>query len=242
MSAQTFESVLRPNPWDPASAPSAAGLLLNHLVASGIVTEEMLDISKNTAPCFVNFSRLQQISDLQAEIYQNNLEIELLKLEKDTADLIHPTYLVEKYDVLQSMNNHLEAVLKEKHTIRQRLLRPMCQENLPMEAVYHRYMVHMLELAVTFIEKMETNLEIIRNIPHLDANLKKMSKALAKMDILVNKTEELAENILKWRDLQKEISLYIPRMLTEENHLHELDIVPPLPFLSKAHTETSDTK
>lgn len=28
-----------PNPWDPASAPSAAGLLLNHWVASGIVTE-----------------------------------------------------------------------------------------------------------------------------------------------------------------------------------------------------------
>lgn len=27
------------NPWDPASAPSAAGLLLNHWVASGIVTE-----------------------------------------------------------------------------------------------------------------------------------------------------------------------------------------------------------
>lgn len=27
------------NPWDPASAQSATGLLLNHLVASGIVTE-----------------------------------------------------------------------------------------------------------------------------------------------------------------------------------------------------------
>lgn len=27
------------NPWDSASAPSAAGLLLNRLVASGIVTE-----------------------------------------------------------------------------------------------------------------------------------------------------------------------------------------------------------
>lgn len=27
------------NPWDPASAPSAAGLLLNHWVASGMVTE-----------------------------------------------------------------------------------------------------------------------------------------------------------------------------------------------------------
>ncbi|XP_076785685.1 HAUS augmin-like complex subunit 2 isoform X3 [Arvicanthis niloticus] len=103
-------------------------------------------------------------------------------------------------------------------------------------------MVHMLELAVTFIEKLETHLETIRNIPHLDANLKKISKALAKMDILVNKTEELTENILKWRELQKEISLYIPKMLTEESHLHELDIVPPLPFYSKAYTETSNTK
>ncbi|XP_031227480.1 HAUS augmin-like complex subunit 2 isoform X2 [Mastomys coucha] len=204
--------------------------------------KEMLDISRKMAPCFVNFSRLQQISDIQAEIYQNNLEIELLKLEKDTADLIHPSYLVEKCDVLQNMNNHLETVLKEKQTIRQRLLRPQCQDNLPLEAVYHRYMVHMLDLAVIFIEKLETHLETVRNSPHLDANLQKVSKALAKMDILVNKTEELAENILKWREQQTEISLYIPKMLTEESHLHELDIVSPLPFFSKTHTETSNAK
>lgn len=237
-----MEAMAAANPWDPASSQTAAGLLLNHLVASGIVTKEMLDVSKKMAPCFVNFSRLQQISDIQAEIYQNNLELELLKLEKDTADLIHPSHLIEKCDVLQSMNNHLEAVLKEKHAIRQRLLRPMCQENLPLEAVYHRYVVHMLDLAVTFIEKFETHLETVKNSPHLDANLKQMSKALAKMDILVNKTEELAENILKWRELQTEISLYIPKMLTEERHLHELDIVPPLPFFPKAHTETSRAK
>ncbi|XP_006978740.2 HAUS augmin-like complex subunit 2 [Peromyscus maniculatus bairdii] len=230
------------NPWDPASAPSAAGLLLNHWVASGIVTEEMLDISKKTAPCFVNFSRLQQISDIQAEISQNNLEIELLKLEKDTADLTHPSYLVEKCDALQSMSDHLEAVLKEKRAVRQRLLRPTCQENLPLEAVYHRDMVHLLELAVTFIEKLETHLETIRNIPHLEENLKQMSKALAKMDILVNETEELAENILRWREQQKEISLDIPKILTEENYLHRLDVVPPLPFVSKVHAQTVNTK
>ncbi|XP_052580241.1 HAUS augmin-like complex subunit 2 isoform X1 [Peromyscus californicus insignis] len=230
------------NPWDPASAPSAAGLLLNHWVASGIVTEEMLDISKKTAPCFVNFSRLQQISDIQAEISQNNLEIELLKLEKDTADLTHPSYLAEKCDTLQSMSNHLETVLKEKRAVRQRLLKPTCQENLPVEALYHRDMVHLLELAVTFIEKLETHLETIRNIPHLDENLKQMSKALAKMDILVNETEELAENILRWREQQKEISLGIPKILTEENYLHRVDVVPPLPFVSKVHAQTINTK
>ncbi|KAL1785581.1 HAUS augmin-like complex subunit 2 isoform X1 [Sigmodon hispidus] len=230
------------NPWDPASAPTAAGLLLNHWVASGIVTEEMLEISKRTAPCFVNFSRLQQISDIQAEIYQNNLEIELLKLEKDTADLIHPSYLVEKCDTLQSMSNHLEMVLKEKRAIRQRLLRPICQENLPVEAVYHRCMIHLLELAVIFIEKLETHLETIRNIPHLDTNLKKMSKALAKMDILVNETEELSENILRWREQQKEISSCIPKILTEESRLHKLAVVPPLPFVSKVHAQTVNAK
>ncbi|CAO2579222.1 HAUS augmin-like complex subunit 2, partial [Lemmus lemmus] len=199
------------NPWDPASAPSAAGLLLNHWVASGMVTE-------------------------------NNLEIELLKLEKDTADLIHPSYLLEKCDTLQSMNSHLEAVLKEKRTIRQRLLRPICQENLPMETVYHRHMVHLLELAVTFIEKLEAHLETIRNIPHLNVNLTEMRKALSKMDNLVNKTEELAENILRWREQQKEISLCVPKILAEENYLHKLDIVPPLPFVSKVHAQTVNAK
>ncbi|XP_033707442.1 HAUS augmin-like complex subunit 2 isoform X4 [Tursiops truncatus] len=164
-------------PWDPASGPNAAGLLLGHFVASGLVTQEMLNISKKSTSCFVNFSRLQQITDIQAEIYQKNLEIELLRLEKDAADVVHPSFLAQKCHTLQSMNNHLEAVLKEKRSLRQRLLKPMCQENLPIEAVYHRYMVHLLELAVTFIERLEDHLEIIRNVPHLDENLKKMRRA-----------------------------------------------------------------
>ncbi|XP_045395569.1 HAUS augmin-like complex subunit 2 [Lemur catta] len=222
------------NPWDPASAPNGAGLLLSHFVASGIVTQEMLNISKKTTSCFMNFSRLQQITNIQAEIYQKNLEIELLKLAKDTADIVHPFFLAQKCHTLQSMNNHLEAVLKEKRSLRQRLLKPMCQENLPIEAVYHRYLVHLLELAVTFIEELETHLETIRNIPHLNANLKKMSKAFAKMDVLMTETEELAENILKWRKQQNEVSSCIPKILAEENYLHKHNIImPPLPFTSK---------
>uniref|UniRef100_A0A8D0PJN7 HAUS augmin like complex subunit 2 n=5 Tax=Sus scrofa TaxID=9823 RepID=A0A8D0PJN7_PIG len=229
------------SPWDLASAPNAAGLLLGHFVASGLVTQEMLNISKNSASCFVNFSRQQHITDVQAEIYQKNLEIELLRLEKDAADVVHPSFLAEKCHALQSMNNHLEAVLKEKRSLRQRLLKGTCQENLPIEAVYHRYMVHLLELAVTFIERLESHLETIRNIPHLDTNLKKMSTALANMDILVMKTEELAETILKWREQQKEVSSCIPKILAEENFLHDV-IMPPLPFTSKVKVQTGNTK
>ncbi|XP_035565015.2 HAUS augmin-like complex subunit 2 isoform X3 [Canis lupus dingo] len=257
----------------------------------------MLNISKKSAPYFVNFSRLQQISNIQAEIYQKNLEIELLKLEKDTADVVHPFFLAQKCHTLQSMNNHLEAVLKEKRSLRQRLLKTTCEENLPIEAVYHRYMVHLLELAVTFIERLENHLETIRNIPHLDENLRKMSHtererergrdtgrgrsrlhapgarrgiqsrvfriapwakgkrqtaapprdpqsmALAKMDMLVTETEELAENILKWREQQKEISSCIPKILAEENYLHKHDVImPSLPFTSKVHVQTINSK
>ncbi|XP_062946854.1 HAUS augmin-like complex subunit 2 isoform X2 [Cynocephalus volans] len=200
------------SPRDPESEPNAAGLLLGHFVASGVVT-------------------------------QKNLEIELLKLEKDTADVVRPFFLAQKCHSLQSMNNHLETVLKEKRSLRQRLLKPMCQENLPIEAVYHRYIVHLLEMAVTFIERLETHLETIRNIPHLDTNLKKMSKALAEMDILVTETEELAENILKWREQQKEVSSSIPKILAEENSLKKHDIImPPLPFASKVHVQTVNAK
>nr|KAF6386960.1 HAUS augmin like complex subunit 2 [Myotis myotis] len=85
------------DPGDPASEPNPAGLLLGHIVASGTVAQEILDISKKSTPCFVNFSRLQQITNIQAEINQKNLEIELLKLEKDTADIVHPSFLEQGF-------------------------------------------------------------------------------------------------------------------------------------------------
>ncbi|XP_023364261.1 HAUS augmin-like complex subunit 2 [Otolemur garnettii] len=183
------------------------------------------------------------MTDIQAEIYQKNLEIELLKLAKDTEDVVHSFFLAPKCHTLQSMNNHLETVLKETRSLRQRLLKPMCQENLPIEAIYQRSMVHLLELPVTFIEKLETYLETIRNVPHLDANLKKMSQALAKMDVLVTETEELAEHILKWRKQRKEVSSCIPKLLAEENVLHKHDIITsPSPSTSKVHAQTINAK
>ena len=69
------------------------------------------------------------------------------------------------------------------------------------------------------------------------------SKALAEMDILVSKTEELAENILKWREQQKEVSSYIPKILAEENFPHKQDATtPPLPLTSKDNVQNVNAK
>ncbi|XP_001516232.2 HAUS augmin-like complex subunit 2 [Ornithorhynchus anatinus] len=192
-------------------ACSAPGLLLRRLQRSlHPGGGEEPSWPEPQAPCFERFSRMQQITDIQAEINQKNLEIELLKLERDSADVAHPFYLAQKCRALQSMNSHLEAVLKEKRSLQQRLMKPLCQENLPIEATYHRFVVELLDLAVAFIDKLESHLEIIRSIPHLDSTLKNMDKDLTKMDLLVSETEELAEHILKWREEQKDISSSIP--------------------------------
>uniref|UniRef100_G1PZH2 Uncharacterized protein n=1 Tax=Myotis lucifugus TaxID=59463 RepID=G1PZH2_MYOLU len=185
---------------------------------------------------FVNFSRLHKITDIQAEINQKNTEIELLRLEKDTAD-VHPSFLAQERRAWQSMNNPLAAVLKEKWSLRQR----QSQENLPIGGVYHRDLVHLLEVGSNFsMRDLETHLDTIRNIPRLDANITTMSKALAKMDILVNETEEYeAENTFKWQEQQKEVS-FIPKIFAGENYLHKQDagVSPSLTFHNEVHVQT----
>uniref|UniRef100_H2NMZ9 HAUS augmin like complex subunit 2 n=1 Tax=Pongo abelii TaxID=9601 RepID=H2NMZ9_PONAB len=68
------------NPWDPASAPNGAGLVLGHFIASGMVN-------------------------------QKNLEIELLKLEKDTADVVHPFFLEMRSCYVAQAGLELMAIL-----------------------------------------------------------------------------------------------------------------------------------
>ncbi|CAM4692536.1 unnamed protein product [Lepidochelys kempii] len=203
------------NPWD-AAQPTAAGLVLAKCLAAGVVTQEMLDLSAKQAPCFVHLTEVEKIADIRAEINQKSLETEILGLEKETADIAHPYFLTQKCQALQVMNKHLEAVLKEKRTLRQRLMKPLCQENLPIEAVFHRYVAELLTLAVAFIEKLESHLQTIRSIPQIPLTMKNMDNALAKINLLVTETEELAEQILTWRDMQKGIH-YDNSQITNES-------------------------
>ncbi|XP_033001874.1 HAUS augmin-like complex subunit 2 [Lacerta agilis] len=192
------------NPWAPVQ-PSAAGLLLAGCLSAGVVSQETVDRCGKPAPCFVRLSEAEQTADLQAEISEMKLDAEILQMEKDTADITHPFYLTQKCQALQAMNKHLEAVLKEKWVLRQRLMKPVRQESLPIEAIFHRHVVELLVSAVAFIEKLETHLTTVRSIPQIPLVLKNMDSALTKMDLLVTDTKALAEQILEWREKVKEI-------------------------------------
>ncbi|NXA36432.1 HAUS2 protein, partial [Eudromia elegans] len=113
------------------------------------------------------------------------------------------SFIDQKCQIFQDMNNHLEAVLKEKRSLRQRLIKPRCQDSLPIEAPFHKYIVELLSEAVTFIEKLESHLQAVRSIPQIPTLMRNMDIAVTKTEVLVRDLEELTEEILKWREVQK---------------------------------------
>lgn len=167
------------------------------------LSQETLDLNHRTPPCFVKFAEMEKMANMRAEINEMKLKTEILQLEKETADITHPFYLGKKYEIMQDMNRHLEAVLKAERALRKRLLKPRCQESLPIEATFHKDIVELLTEAVTFIEKLENHLQTVRSIPQIPSMVNNMETALTKTELLVIELEELTEQIVKWRELQR---------------------------------------
>ncbi|KAF1491759.1 HAUS augmin-like complex subunit 2, partial [Megadyptes antipodes antipodes] len=160
-----------------------------------------LDLTCRKAPCFVKFSEMEKMANIRAEIN----EVQPLPLSVTIVSTSQFYFIGKKCEILQDMNRHLEAVLKEKRALRKRLIKPRCQESLPIEATFHKYVVDLLTEAVTFIEKLESHLQTLRSIPQIPNIMKNMDTALTKTEVLAMELEELAEQILKWRELQKEV-------------------------------------
>ncbi|NXC70125.1 HAUS2 protein, partial [Anhinga anhinga] len=153
-----------------------------------------LDLTCRKTPCFVKFSEMEETVNIQAE----NNEVPPLLLSQFY-------FIGEKCKILQDMNRHLEAILKEKRALRKRLIKPRCQETLPIEVTFHKCLVDLLTEAMTFIENLESHLQTIRSIPQIPNTMKNLEIALTKTELLAIDLEELTDQILKWRDLQKEV-------------------------------------
>ncbi|NXN42303.1 HAUS2 protein, partial [Rhinoptilus africanus] len=160
-----------------------------------------LDLINREDQCFVKFSEMEEMANMQAEIN----EVQPLLLSVTIVLTLQFYFIGKKCEILQDMNRHLEAVLKEKRTLRKMLIKPRCQESLPIEATFHKYVVELLADAVTFIENLESHLQTVRSIPQIPNVMKNMDTALTKTEMLVMELEELADQILKWSKLQKDV-------------------------------------
>ncbi|XP_066408266.1 HAUS augmin-like complex subunit 2 [Molothrus aeneus] len=187
------------------SQRSAVAALLERCVAAGTVSQETLDLTCRRTPCFAKFAEMEEMVNMEAEINEIKLKIEMMQLENETADITHHFYLGKKCEILQDMNRHLEAILKEKRDLRKRLLKHRCQESLPIEATYHKSVVELVNEAVTFIEKLESHLQSVRSIPQIPHMMNNMDTTLSKTEVLMIELRELTEQILKWEELQKKV-------------------------------------
>ncbi|TRZ26290.1 hypothetical protein HGM15179_000902 [Zosterops borbonicus] len=204
LSAESDEERGGGEAWQPGER-SAAAALLGRCVAAGALSQETLDLTCRRTPCFAKFSEMEAMVNMEAEINEIKLKTEMMQLENETADITHHFYLGKKCEILQDMNRHLEAILKEKRDLRKRLIKHRCQESLPIEATFHKCIVELLTEAVTFIEKLESHLQSVRNIPQIPHMMNNMDTTLSKTEVLMIELEELTEQILKWEELQKEV-------------------------------------
>ncbi|NWI79791.1 HAUS2 protein, partial [Dryoscopus gambensis] len=160
-----------------------------------------LDLTCRRTPCFAKFSEMEEMVNMEAEIN----EVQPLLLSMTIGSTLQFYFVGKKCEILQDMNRHLEAILKEKRALRKRLIKHRCQESLPIEATFHKCIVELLTEAVTFIEKLEGHLQSVRSIPQIPHMMNNMDTTLSKTEALLIELEELTEQILKWEELQKEM-------------------------------------
>ncbi|NXA77734.1 HAUS2 protein, partial [Thryothorus ludovicianus] len=160
-----------------------------------------LDLTRRRTPCFAKFSEMEEMVNMEAEIN----EVQPLLLSVTLGSTLQFYFIGKKCEILQDMNRHLEAILKEKRDLRKRLIKHRCHESLPIEATFHKCIVELLTEAVTFIEKLESHLQSVRSIPQIPHMMNNMDMTLSKTEMLMIELEELTEQILKWEELQKEV-------------------------------------
>lgn len=157
--------------WDlsPFSVTPAAGLL-SRCVTRGIVSQEAIDsASSGLSPAFSPYlHEAEQRIRMQRQLDELQLEAELLKTEKKSADVTHTFHLTRRFHLLQVFCGHLQDVLKEQSGLRQRLMRPLGRTNLPVQAHLHRlHQFSYYDDRHTFIVQYELRLDLKLIVPFL---------------------------------------------------------------------------
>ncbi|XP_026141788.1 HAUS augmin-like complex subunit 2 isoform X2 [Carassius auratus] len=181
------------NPWDPITyTVTPAAKILARCVTSGTMTQDSEVFS-------TSLLEAEQLNRIRRDLDQANLELELLKLERDSADVTHTHYLSQRYASLQQFTSHLQEVLREQTVLRERLTKPLCQQNLPIHADLHRYVVELMGMVVEFIQNLEVKIKMVHAIPKTDSYRSNLNSAITQLLAQVTEVENLYRQVLKRR-------------------------------------------
>ncbi|TNM95709.1 hypothetical protein fugu_016792 [Takifugu bimaculatus] len=164
--------------------------------------QELLDsASTRLNPSFSpQLQEAEQRIRMQKQLDELQLKVELLKLEKRSADVTHKFHLARRFQALETLCTHLQNLLKNQNNLRQRLLKPLGRTNLPIRADLHRFVVDLVTMLPNFIEKLEEMVTSLRCSPATEAHLAQLNTSLAQLLAQVVEVESLSDQVLCWQE------------------------------------------
>ncbi|XP_038156798.1 HAUS augmin-like complex subunit 2 [Cyprinodon tularosa] len=190
--------------WDlsPFSVTPAASLL-SRCVSVGAVSQGELDqafsdpdpvVSWRLREAELQFRKQKQLEEVQ-------LQLELLKVEEQSADVTQGFHLGDKTEELQLLGNHLLDVLKDQKVLVQRLMRPLARTGLPVPAHMQRFVVDSVKMMIDFIERLEEKLSSAHCLNATSDRLALLESSLALLLTLAAESETLFCKIQQWRSV-----------------------------------------
>ncbi|XP_044023031.1 HAUS augmin-like complex subunit 2 isoform X2 [Siniperca chuatsi] len=193
------------HPWDLSLCPvTPAASLLARCVCRGVVSQEQIDsASSRLSPAFSShLHEAEQRIRTQRRLDELQLELELLKTERESADVAHRFHLARRFQMLQVFCGHLQDLLKDQNSLRQRLMRPLGRTNLPVQAHLHRFVVDAVKMLLDFIETLEEKLSSVRCRPTARDRLAQLNTSLAQLLAQVAQVETLSNQVLQWKEVR----------------------------------------
>ncbi|XP_020510430.1 HAUS augmin-like complex subunit 2 [Labrus bergylta] len=192
----------------PFSVTPAAGLL-SRCVSRGTLSQEEIDsASTQLSPTFSsNLHEAEQRIRIQRQLDELRLEAELLQTEKRSADVTHSFHLTRRFHMLQVFCGHLQDVLKDQNSLRQRLMRPLARTNLPVQAHLHRFVVDLVSMLLDFVNTLEEKLNSVSSSPTARDHLDQLNSSIAQLLAHAAEMDGLSNQVLRWKQVHSRSSM-----------------------------------
>ncbi|XP_028294489.1 HAUS augmin-like complex subunit 2 [Gouania willdenowi] len=175
---------------------TSARSLLSKCVSAGIVSQEEIG-SASLTPAFTSgLLKAEQRITAQRQLKEVQLQLELLRLEQQSTDVTNSFYLGTRCELFQMCSEHLQQLLRERPSLRQRLISPLITHSLQLPAHLHRSVVESLKLMLSFMEMLEEKISSAHKESSIREKMDMLSSSLAHLLAQATEVESLTNQLL----------------------------------------------
>ncbi|XP_061168096.1 HAUS augmin-like complex subunit 2 [Saccostrea echinata] len=183
MDLNSFTRVGEQNPW--SDADSSLSPLLNVLNLAeklGYVLKNKEDKLKSSTASLAVIAVLKEITKIQKELHQVDLEIQKRMQDRETSDITHLDTREKRIKNIQSLNGHMQSIIDSKSQLKTRLQQPFVGDFVKIEAQYHRYAAELFPQVAPVLADLNTHLENITWVKSLSFSDGQMESLLSEIN------------------------------------------------------------